>query len=112
MPMRSLHGEPVFEPGRAWDLEAVEEVAVDQRCRVGPVALLHELLELIRIELHRAIGQLDHVACCSEMILADVVSERANGLTHRLPRRGVVLDRKSTRLNSSHLVISYAVFCL
>src|SRR5205807_4851362 len=25
---------------------------------------------------------------------------------------GVVLDRKSTRLNSSHLVISYAVFCL
>src|SRR5256885_11851654 len=27
----------------------------------------------------------------------------------RLVRRG---DRKSTRLNSSHLVISYAVFCL
>src|SRR5256885_7937001 len=30
-------------------------------------------------------------------------------LSVRLPRRG---DRKSTRLNSSHLVISYAVFCL
>src|SRR2546426_6245533 len=25
---------------------------------------------------------------------------------------GDLLDRKSTRLNSSHLVISYAVFCL
>src|SRR5256885_12644793 len=25
---------------------------------------------------------------------------------------GIDLDRKSTRLNSSHLVISYAVFCL
>src|SRR5256885_16672526 len=25
---------------------------------------------------------------------------------------GMQLDRKSTRLNSSHLVISYAVFCL
>src|SRR5690625_6131342 len=25
---------------------------------------------------------------------------------------GVVLDRKSTRLNSSHVAISYAVFCL
>src|ERR1039457_4213081 len=25
---------------------------------------------------------------------------------------GRILDRKSTRLNSSHLVISYAVFCL
>src|SRR2546426_12044741 len=31
-----------------------------------------------------------------------------------IPReiRGRILDRKSTRLNSSHLVISYAVFCL
>src|SRR5439155_16775697 len=28
---------------------------------------------------------------------------------HRAPRRG---DRKSTRLNSSHVAISYAVFCL
>src|SRR2546426_6764018 len=27
-------------------------------------------------------------------------------------RAETVLDRKSTRLNSSHLVISYAVFCL
>src|SRR3712207_7079734 len=26
--------------------------------------------------------------------------------------RGVALDRKSTRLNSSHATISYAVFCL
>src|SRR2546426_5969422 len=30
-----------------------------------------------------------------------------------LRRRGAyTIDRKSTRLNSSHLVISYAVFCL
>src|SRR5207253_9853442 len=30
-----------------------------------------------------------------------------------LPQLGVVLeDRKSTRLNSSHVAISYAVFCL
>src|SRR3989442_10383785 len=30
-----------------------------------------------------------------------------------LPRRNLVLrDRKSTRLNSSHVRISYAVFCL
>src|SRR5256885_6325586 len=32
-------------------------------------------------------------------------------LTHWL-RRTAVQDRKSTRLNSSHLVISYGVFCL
>src|SRR5256885_12426031 len=29
-----------------------------------------------------------------------------------LDRASLSLDRKSTRLNSSHLVISYAVFCL
>src|SRR5205807_4731321 len=37
-------------------------------------------------------------------------------LRRAIPRRWTVLlrerDRKSTRLNSSHLVISYAVFCL
>src|SRR5256885_5827029 len=29
-----------------------------------------------------------------------------------LTQKGLPRDRKSTRLNSSHLVISYAVFCL
>src|SRR5438034_4010595 len=39
-------------------------------------------------------------------------------LVHRVQPAGlklgtfIVLDRKSTRLNSSHTVISYAVFCL
>src|SRR2546426_1537159 len=33
-------------------------------------------------------------------------------LRHPRHRRRLDRDRKSTRLNSSHLVISYAVFCL
>src|SRR2546430_8352133 len=33
-------------------------------------------------------------------------------LALELERRGYDLDRKSTRLNSSHSQISYAVFCL
>src|SRR5690606_41585918 len=39
----------------------------------------------------------------------------AGGAARGKPRRGVgeaLLDRKSTRLNSSHVKISYAVFCL
>src|SRR5256885_3958536 len=38
----------------------------------------------------------------------------AEGVAHRdrAGSEGDVRDRKSTRLNSSHLVISYAVFCL
>src|SRR5438034_3155130 len=34
------------------------------------------------------------------------------GAARRLHRLGDHRDRKSTRLNSSHTVISYAVFCL
>src|SRR5256885_4061046 len=42
--------------------------------------------------------------------------DKSNDVMHQRaiarPRFGGLQDRKSTRLNSSHLVISYAVFCL
>src|SRR3712207_7336058 len=41
----------------------------------------------------------------------DVARAVGEDLRHLLPARGRV-DRKSTRLNSSHANISYAVFCL
>src|SRR5207253_9946928 len=34
------------------------------------------------------------------------------GADHHRRRQWLLLDRKSTRLNSSHVAISYAVFCL
>src|SRR5256885_14653977 len=37
---------------------------------------------------------------------------RRRSVAEREMRTGRPRDRKSTRLNSSHLVISYAVFCL
>src|SRR2546430_8555277 len=40
------------------------------------------------------------------------VPHRGRGPTARLPRETPGGDRKSTRLNSSHSQISYAVFCL
>src|SRR3712207_7003232 len=58
----------------------------------GPVGLQHRVLLVPLVQRHGAVvgvdGRLDRVA--------DVVE----------------LDRKSTRLNSSHANISYAVFCL
>src|SRR5256885_10735796 len=39
-------------------------------------------------------------------------SRRRQAALHPRAARRRRLDRKSTRLNSSHLVISYAVFCL
>src|SRR5947207_7016305 len=38
-------------------------------------------------------------------------NEKGNGY-YTIAERKVEIDRKSTRLNSSHTVISYAVFCL
>src|SRR5688500_19777909 len=44
--------------------------------------------------------------------LADRAGRHRDHRTARLVRLELPEDRKSTRLNSRHLVISYAVFCL
>src|SRR5205807_7745505 len=41
-----------------------------------------------------------------------ITKRGTHSILPRKPKRFSRLDRKSTRLNSSHLVISYAVFCL
>src|SRR5256885_2818664 len=46
---------------------------------------------------------------CVILLFGQDHTEELVGLGHAITR---VKDRKSTRLNSSHLVISYAVFCL
>src|SRR5205807_6502736 len=58
-------------------------------------------------------GLLDGVVDAAVVVLP-VGEQRTHLATlERLERRlDSVQDRKSTRLNSSHLVISYAVFCL
>src|SRR5690625_6859893 len=42
----------------------------------------------------------------------DQVEQKASELGINLDNVEVIKDRKSTRLNSSHVAISYAVFCL
>src|SRR5690625_7006387 len=37
---------------------------------------------------------------------------RQVGCSHEVAGRAIIKDRKSTRLNSSHVAICYAVFCL
>src|SRR5256885_3140564 len=44
--------------------------------------------------------------------MATVATLMIVAAAHPAARSNGELDRKSTRLNSSHLVISYAVFCL
>src|SRR5256885_9324740 len=56
----------------------------------------------------RTLRRIDHVHRPAGLLVAD--DEIARAVDHD----GALAegDRKSTRLNSSHLVISYAVFCL
>src|SRR3712207_8002423 len=42
----------------------------------------------------------------------DAIDKARDGAGRGPPARGASVDRKSTRLNSSHANISYAVFCL
>src|SRR2546426_5591190 len=67
--------------------------------------------EIYTLSLHDA---LPIWPCWGPMYGPQAVSEQAltEQILDRLPDRSVFIDRKSTRLNSSHLVISYAVFCL
>src|SRR5256885_4135038 len=46
------------------------------------------------------------------LVLPPEPARRAAGREKQGQQRDHRIDRKSTRLNSSHLVISYAVFCL
>src|SRR5688500_1509781 len=50
------------------------------------------------------LGETDSVRIVTREKLNEIIAEQNLGTSGR--------DRKSTRLNSSHLVISYAVFCL
>src|SRR5256885_10711906 len=70
-----------------------------------------------RAALRARVKQLRHVALASRLAARLLVSSLNKHSPHSMPEKiGFVgvgrIDRKSTRLNSSHLVISYAVFCL
>src|SRR2546426_7327878 len=54
----------------------------------------------------------EHVAGTRARVVQEGAKQHPVLLSARHFDRPLEVDRKSTRLNSSHLVISYAVFCL
>src|SRR2546426_8657063 len=72
--------------------------------------------EIYTLSLHDALPISPERASSSRYPSRSRRCTRSGRSTHRAPARRSFLydagDRKSTRLNSSHLVISYAVFCL
>src|SRR5256885_6955746 len=69
------------------------------RSTLFPYTTLFRSMLVQRVRIHRRLAEhLRHLVAMQAGRLAGLLVELA--------------DRKSTRLNSSHLVISYAVFCL
>src|SRR5688500_19551619 len=89
-----------------------------------PTRSLHDALPIldvpadqVHVQLEAETGQAAEDAAGQNHLLdaAVVVAHRLGQAVHRHGRQRVdarVADRKSTRLNSSHLVTSYAVYCL
>src|SRR5256885_7450317 len=74
-----------------------------------------EVRQAPRLQLPRVAQQCAHGTESGAVARRDaepVERSHAEGACQVLAREVGIEDRKSTRLNSSHLVISYAVFCL
>src|SRR5690242_21072969 len=66
--------------------------------------------------------RMDYLAPSNNAFCYALAVEKLLGITNEIPERAQIIrvlnaeltriDRKSTRLNSSHMSISYAVFCL
>src|SRR5256885_12568799 len=68
--------------------------------------------EIYTLSLHDALPISRHLQSCLRQSVNRVESGRMEATWCKSLRKFAQGDRKSTRLNSSHLVISYAVFCL
>src|SRR5258708_29563702 len=75
---------------------------------------LKRLLGLSRAEAHDQIRHLIELVQLSSDVLRRFPHQLSGGQRQRvaIARALAGKDRKSTRLNSSHQIISYAVFCL
>src|SRR5256886_7407202 len=96
-----------------YNFSSMRVLALESSCDESAAAVLdaragllaHELFS--QVELHRAYG-----GVVPELASRDHVRRLLPLVRGALERAGIRPDRKSTRLNSSHSQISYAVFCL
>src|SRR3712207_8602079 len=70
------------------------------------------LRDLVRARQGRAVGKLDDDDAVALIEIRDEPAGHLAGDPHGRGDKRDIEDRKSTRLNSSHANISYAVFCL
>src|SRR3989449_4137447 len=96
------------------ELAAIDAELVEDRDRFAEaLAQLTDLAQRLRAYRDRLEFDPDKLEKVEERLdLIRRLVKKYGGLLEEVVRRGEQADRKSTRLNSSHGYISYAVFCL
>src|SRR5690606_39791113 len=77
--------------------------------REEAIAIIYRLMELTGHHVNLSDTDQQILGMYSD---AHQISDWSHEAITALIKEGIVQDRKSTRLNSSHVKISYAVFCL
>src|ERR1039458_267094 len=94
----------------------IQALSPDKMRDVLPTLIPDVALSDLLTKLHES--QQAFVTLTNDYTPADLHIARVQSMMDELNRQidarvtGIMADRKSTRLNSSHLGISYAVFCL
>src|SRR5690625_6345704 len=88
---------------------ALREMGLDIKARAGRGYQLARPVERLDEDL---VNRLIKSPAVNATVVSAVNSTNQSLLETRAAHGRALLDRKSTRLNSSHVAISYAVFCL
>src|SRR5256885_6933873 len=80
--------------------------------RRPPRSTLFPYTTLFRSDTYLGLPPLEPVNGFFRMVVANAGNHQIGLVVEEVLGKDEIVDRKSTRLNSSHLVISYAVFCL
>src|SRR5947207_4997155 len=99
------------------DKITIKDLEVQTNIGVTAAERAHTQRLLITVVLERDLAEAGRTDMESSTTPYDVVASLVKQVVAQRPRKLVEavadeIDRKSTRLNSSHTVISYAVFCL
>src|SRR5690625_6825906 len=100
-----------------FDQDSEEKQAVTEHVRAPAIYSRMHALGVDAYHLHPRLRQLEEVSQARVYGATGVLQMLPDGRIEREQvwaqfRQGLAQDRKSTRLNSSHVAISYAVFCL
>src|SRR5690625_6659662 len=101
---------PETSNGATPSLEKIEQTSIDSTYEEAPY---FDTDDSIETSLQAKILQLSHQGYDADEIAGKLNCGKTEAaLIIKLQEKNRCKDRKSTRLNSSHVAISYAVFCL